>query len=142
MFLFVQTPFDAVKQSHWGVCYEALLVQDRNEQGLLNAFMQLSLRYFRLYFQTGTALASLLLPIYPGRCHSIRETIQHCVLQICFLACTSLFSIKSNVLKLDTAQKVYSVNKGLFLGVFSLPWFACIHGQVPRCNPLCFGKLC
>ena len=32
-------------------------------------------------------------------------------------------SIKSNVLKLDTAQKVYSVNKRLFLGVFSSPWF-------------------
>ena len=46
------------------------------------------------------------------------------MIQICFLAYTSLFSIKSNVLKLDTAQKVYSVNKGLFLGVFSSPWFA------------------
>ena len=50
----------------------------------------------------------------------------------------SLFSIKSNVLKLDTAQKVYSVNKGLFLGVFSSPWFACV-GEY--CNaiyhPLC-----
>jgi len=34
------------------------------------------------------------------------------------------FSTKCNVLKLDTAQKVYSVNKGLFLGVFSSPWFA------------------
>ena len=33
-------------------------------------------------------------------------------------------SIKSNVLKLDAAQKVYSVNKGLFLGVLSSPWFA------------------
>ena len=31
---------------------------------------------------------------------------------------SSSFSIKSNVLRLDTAQKVYSVNKGLFLGVF------------------------
>jgi len=31
-------------------------------------------------------------------------------------------SIKSNVLKLHRAQKVYSVNKGLFLGVLSSPW--------------------
>jgi len=38
--------------------------------------------------------------------------------QIYFLAYTSLFSVKSNVLKLGTAKKVYSVNKGLFLGVF------------------------
>jgi len=56
---------------------------------------------------------------YTGRCHSIRGATQYHVLQICFLAYTSLFSIKSHVLKLDTAQKVYSVNKGLFLGVFS-----------------------
>ena len=32
--------------------------------------------------------------------------------------------IKSNVLKLDIAQKVYSVNKGLFLGMLFSPWFA------------------
>ena len=32
--------------------------------------------------------------------------------------------IKSNVLKLRIAQKVYSVNKGLFVGVLSSPWFA------------------
>ena len=32
-------------------------------------------------------------------------------------------SIMSDVNKLDTAQKVYSVNKGLFLGVLSSPWF-------------------
>jgi len=37
---------------------------------------------------------------------------------------TSFFSIKSNVLKLDIQPKVYSVNKGLFLGVLSSPWFA------------------
>ena len=36
----------------------------------------------------------------------------------------SLFSIKSNLFKLDTALKVYSVNKGLFIGVLSSPWFA------------------
>ena len=42
-----------------------------------------------------------------GRCHSIREAIQHCMLQICFLAYTSLFSIKSSVLQLNTAQKVF-----------------------------------
>jgi len=62
----------------------------------------------------------------------IQEAIQHRALRICLLAYTSLFSIKSNVLKLGTAQKVYSVNKGLFLDVFSSPWFTCIHGQVPR----------
>ena len=45
-------------------------------------------------------------------------------LQIYFLAHTSLFFIKSNVIKLDTSQKAYSVNKGFFLGVFSLPQFA------------------
>ena len=39
------------------------------------------------------------------------------------MAYTNLFSIKSNVFKLDAAQKVYSVNKGLFLGVLSSPWF-------------------
>jgi len=46
-----------------GVRYQVLLVVwwDRNEQGLLNEFLQLSLRYFQLYFRTGTALASLLL---------------------------------------------------------------------------------
>jgi len=59
-----------------------------------------------------------------GRCHSIQEAIQHWTLQICFLVYTSLFSIKSYVLELDTAQKVYFVNKGLFLGVFSASWFA------------------
>jgi len=50
------------------------------------------------------------------------------VLQIHFPAYTSLVSIKYNVLKFDTAKKVYSVNKGLFLGVFSLPWFAYMGG--------------
>ena len=68
-----------------------------------------------------------------------REAIQHCKLQICLLACTSLFSIKCNVLKLDTAQKVYSVNKGLFLVFLSM---VRIHGQVPRCDLSCFNKLC
>ena len=35
-----------------------------------------------------------------------------------FMAYASLFSIKSDVLKLDTTHEAYSVNKGLFLGVF------------------------
>jgi len=33
-------------------------------------------------------------------------------------------NIEANGTPHDTVQKVYSVNKGLFLGVFSLPWFA------------------
>jgi len=35
--------------------------------------------------------------------------------------------VYSNVLKLHTAQKVYSVNKGLFLGVLSSPWFVVLQ---------------
>jgi len=41
-----------------------------------------------------------------------------------FPGINKFISIKFNVLKLDTAQKVYSVNKGLFLGVLFSPWFA------------------
>ena len=60
------------------------------------------------------------------------------MLQISFQAYTSLLAIKSNVLKLDTAQKVYSA--GLFIGVFLAT--ARIHGQVSRCDLSCFSKLC
>ena len=85
-----------------------------------------------LYFEHLATVSS-----YTGRCHSIREAIQHHTLQICFLAYTNLFSIKSNVLKLDTAQKVYSVNKGLFLGVFSLPCFT----YMSRCRDAMYHAL-
>ena len=53
-----------------------------------------------------------------------------------FLAYTSFFPINSNVLMFDKSQKVYSVNKGLFLGVFLTMVY--IHGQVPRCDLSCF----
>jgi len=39
VFIFVQTPFDAAKQSALEHALPSLLVWDRNEQGLLNAFM-------------------------------------------------------------------------------------------------------
>ena len=58
---FVQTPFDVAKQSVLGHVLPSLLAWDENERALLNAFMCLSLRYFKLYFQTGTVSASLLL---------------------------------------------------------------------------------
>ena len=62
----------------------------------------------------------------------------HIALQIYFLAYTSLFSIKCNVLKLGTTKKVYSVSKGLFLGVFSLPWFVYVGGYRNAIyHPLC-----
>ena len=78
--------------------------------------------YFQLRFLTGTALyiASLLLTLADAIPY---ENPYSTVLQFYFLAYTSLFSIKSNVLKLDTVQKVYSVNKGSLLGVVSSPWF-------------------
>ena len=69
-----------------------------------------------------TALARLLLLALVNAIQY--EKPYNIVLQIYFLAYTSLFSIKSNVLKLDTAKKIYSVDKGLFLGMLSLPWFA------------------
>ena len=84
------------------------------------------LAIFLTLFSNTTTLARLLLLAladvipYEKPCNT--------ALQIYFLAYTSLFSIKSNVLKLDTAQKVYSVNKGLFLGVLSLPWFVFVGG--------------
>ena len=74
-------------------------------------------------FLTGTALASLLLLTlvdaipYEKPYHIVR-------FRFCFLAYISLLSIKSNVLKLDTAQKVYYVNKGLFLGSHGLHTWA------------------
>ena len=51
----------------------------------------------------------------------IRSHTTSCVSDL-FPGIQKFVSIKS--IKLDTAQKVYCVNKGLFLGVFSLPWFA------------------
>ena len=54
------------------------------------------------------------------QCHSIGEAIQHCTSES-FSGIHNFFPIKSDVSKLDTVQKAYSVNKGLFLGVFSLP---------------------
>ena len=73
------------------------------------------LQYFQLHFRIGTALhvASLLLVALADAIANKKPC--NTALQIYFLAYTSLFSIKS---KLDTAQKAYSVNKGLFLGIF------------------------
>ena len=82
---FVQMPFDVAKQSVLGCALPSFA-------GVVTCSCLCDI-------SSGTALASLL-RAYTGRCHSVRETIQHHALKICFLAYTSLFSIKSNVLKL------------------------------------------
>ena len=53
-------------------------------------------------------------------------------LKIYFLAHTSLFLIKSDVLKFVTVQKTYLVSKGLLIGVFSSYFLAmiCACGRV------------
>ena len=114
MFLFVQTPFNAANNQYWGVHYQVLLVWDRNEQGCCKCIHVAVFAIFPTLLSNRHSLSQSA-SSYTGRCHSIREAIQQCALQIYFLAYTSLFSIKSNILKL---QKVYSLSKGLFLGVF------------------------
>ena len=95
---------------------------------------------FLTLFSNTTALARLLLL-------ALANAIQHkkpfnTTNQIYLLTYTSLFSIKSNVLKLDTVKKVYIVNKGLFLGVFSLPWFVYVDGYHNVIyHPLCWDIL-
>ena len=116
-FLFVQTPFDAAtKQSVMGRALPSFLVsRNINQKGLMNALL------------SNKSSRSQSASSYTGRCHSIREAMQHRALQICFLAYTSF---KSNVLKLHTAQKVCSVNTVLFLGVLSSPWFTYIYSII------------
>jgi len=81
-------------------------------------------KFGHILFSNATALVRLLLFVLAGAI--LYEKPYYILLQIYFLAYTSLFSIKSNVL--NQAKKVYSVNKGLFLGVFSLSWFAYMGG--------------
>jgi len=81
-----------------------LLVWDGKEQGLVKAFLNSN---------------SLSLPVFLALADGILyEKPYNIMFQIYFLAYSSLFSINFVVLKLDTAKKVYSANKGLFLGVF------------------------
>ena len=130
VFHFVQMPFDVAKPSVLGCALPSfahrLLYWCRIETNeCIHVAVFVIYIYIYIYFQrTGGALpCPVCFFLHWQMLYSIKEAIQHCTLQICFLAYTSLFSIKSNVLKLDTVQKVYSVNKGLFLGVFSSLWF-------------------
>ena len=126
MFLFVLMPFDAAIQSVVRACAARVCWgESTREQGLLNAFMWLSLQHFQLHFWTA-ALASL--PLFALAVAISYKKPYNITIQFTFLAYTSLFSIKSNVLKLNTVQKVYSVNKILFLGMVSSPWFAYMSG--------------
>ena len=75
----------------------------------------------QFYFRTGTTIAGvLLLTLADAIPYEKPYNIARFRL---FPGIHKFLSIKSGVNKLDTAQKVYSVNKGLFLGMLSLPWF-------------------
>ena len=85
----VQTPFDAAKRSVLRACATRFCWCEIETDGLLNAFMQLSLRYLTL-FPNKSNLSQC--ASYTDRCHSIREAIQHCALQICCLLFSPWFA--------------------------------------------------
>ena len=82
MVLFVQMPFNAAKRSVLGC---ALQVEQSWIEGarfvMVKDIYVTAMRYFSNSFGQPASCT--------GRCHSIREAIQHRVLQICFLAYTN-----------------------------------------------------
>ena len=125
-------PYNAAKQSVFGACTTEFCWSDRNKKRFVEC---IHVAVFAIFFRTGAPLASLLLFTLADSILAYKKPYN--ITRFRFVS----WHIQAVCLKLDTAKKVYSMNKGLFLGVFSSPWFA-MRGQAPRCDLSCFDKLC